>query len=60
MEVEDNMTMKDMCKVIAKANMFERKMTAREVFDYSPTGELWRIFEWYQLALLILKKDKGI
>jgi len=58
----EHMTMQDLCEVIAKANVLEKAdgtpLTAREVFDYSPTGELSDIFFWYPVAVGILA-DRG-
>jgi hypothetical protein len=51
--------MQEMCETIVKADFLRRKdgtaPTAREIFDYSPTGELFMVFEWYQTAKLILE-----
>jgi hypothetical protein len=47
------MTMKDMCEVIEKSgilNTDDKKPTAREIFEYSSTGELSMVFVWYEVA----------
>ena len=47
------MKMKDMCELIAKAEILvfrlenDRPATAKEISNYSPTGELSRISEWF-------------
>ena len=54
------MTFKDMCDVIVSAKFLCNKdgtlRTSEEVFNYSATGELYMIFEWYQIALVMLEK----
>lgn len=53
------MTMKDMCDTIVESGILKRKdgssPTSEEIFHYSPTGELFMIFGWYEIALLVLK-----
>ncbi|RLI34172.1 hypothetical protein DRO66_09240 [Candidatus Bathyarchaeota archaeon] len=54
------MTMKDMCEKIVEADFLTdevgNKPTAEEIFNYSPTGELSQVFEWYNKACVILGK----
>jgi hypothetical protein len=49
-----------MCETIVKADFLRNKdgsaPTAHEIFEYSPTGELSRVFEWYQIAQAILEE----
>ncbi len=51
------MTLGDMCKEIADSEMLTKKdgthPTAEEIFNYSPTGELFMVFQWYQELQLI-------
>ena len=46
-----NMTMKEMCEYISKSGLLRHEdgsiPTPIEIFNYSPTGELFMIFEWY-------------
>jgi hypothetical protein len=49
-----SLTMQEMCETIERAGFVKKKdgtlLTAREIFEYSPTGELVMIWEWYALA----------
>lgn len=49
-----------MCKLIERANIFKTKKTAKEIFNYSSTGELFMIHEWYEIAKNKLKKEAKI
>ncbi len=55
---QNGITMKEMCETIIKADFLRRDdgsaPTAEEIFSYSPTGELFTIFEWYWQAVGIL------
>lgn len=51
---EKGLSMKDICEHIVKADLFEKPLTAEEIFNYSPTGELSRVFEWYAIACKVL------
>ena len=53
---ENKLTMRDMCEVIERAGIVRnreqnRLATASEIFNYSPTGELDMVFDWYEQAL---------
>ena len=52
------MTGKEMCELIVKADFLRKEdgtpPTAEEIWNYSPTGELLMVFEWYQTAKRIL------
>ncbi len=57
-------TFQEMCEIIAEANHrrpFLRFVddgslpTAEEIFHYSPTGELAKLFDWYEMAECVLK-----
>ncbi len=56
----EKLTMKDMCETIEAAGFLCRidgtKMTAYEIFNYSPSGELMRVFEWYEIAKKLLEQ----
>lgn len=60
-------TMQEMCTIIANSKILEKQdgtnPTAEEIFNYSSTGELYMIFEWYELAQMTLacleSKSKG-
>jgi hypothetical protein len=58
-DVMRGVTMKQMCEHIVKADLLERpdgtKPTAKEIFNYSSTGELYMVFEWYKMACEVLK-----
>jgi hypothetical protein len=47
-------TIKEMCETIEKANLFKEPKTAKEIFEYSPSGELFEIFGWYAEARIKL------
>lgn len=51
-------TMKAMCEHIAKARFLVKRdgsfPAAEEIFNYSPTGELYMIFTWYHEACLLI------
>jgi len=47
---EKGLSMKDMCEHIVKAQILSPDITAQEIFNYSPSGELNRVFEWYAMA----------
>lgn len=48
------LTMRQMCEHIVKADILKDqhgiKPTAKEIFNYSPTGELSEIWIWYNIA----------
>ncbi len=51
-------TMKDMCETIVEADFLRSPdgtpPTAEQIFNYSPTGELFDVFFWYETARTIL------
>ena len=53
-------TFREMCETIAHAHFLIKKngsyATAEEIFNYSPTGELWMIFHWYEVAIFVNSK----
>lgn len=56
---DERVTMKQMCEHIVKAKIIYKRnsddlLTAEEIFNYSPTGELFEIFGWYKMACTIL------
>ncbi len=57
----DKMTGKQMCEVIAEefSLTLGRKITPEEVWNCSPTGELFMIYEWYQKALELRAARSG-
>lgn len=59
-EKSDKISLKDMCDKIVEAEILVKAdgtaHTAEEIYNYSPTGELAAIFEWYTIALAVLKK----
>ena len=49
-------TFKEMCEYIAAAkflNRDEHYLTVEEIFNYSPTGGLYILFEWYGIAVKV-------
>lgn len=50
-------TMKEICEEIERANFLRKgdgtAPTAVEIFNCSPTGELFQVFEWYETAKVI-------
>lgn len=59
--IKKSITMREMCETICRSEMFGSKdeggLTAKEIFNYSPTGELSEIFVWYAIACDILKEE---
>ena len=57
-----DITFLDMCKVIVKSGILRKQdgtpPTAEEIWNYSPNGELFMIFEWYAAAEKVLS-DKA-
>ena len=54
-EKKNLFTMKQMCEHIVKADILQFKddkssPTAEEIFNYSPTGELYMVFQWFNEA----------
>ena len=52
------LTYKEMCEFISWSGMFKREgkpLTAEEIFNYSPTGELFMITEWHAQAVEFLR-----
>jgi len=53
-------TMKEMCEAIEKAKILTKPdgtfPTALEIYNSSPTGEIWQIVEWYELVINREKK----
>lgn len=58
------MTMQDMCKEIERAGFIVNRSgepaSAKEIYEYSPTGELGMIWGWYELAKVVnsIKEDQ--
>ena len=50
---------RDMCETIEEAKLLLKEdstpWTAKEVWEYSSTGEVWRIHGWYEQAKLLLQ-----
>jgi hypothetical protein len=57
-------TFKEMCDVIVQADILQKKdgskFTAEEIFNYSPTGELYEIFFWYEYAQKVIATQNAI
>jgi hypothetical protein len=53
-----------MCDVIVRADILRKKdgskLTAEEIFNYSPTGELYEIFSWYEYAQKVIAAQDSI
>ena len=56
-------TMEEMCETIVKAKLLKNKdgtePTAKEIYEYSPAGELSMVFFWYKAAKKKLKVIEG-
>jgi len=52
-------SIRQMCETIEKAKILEKSdgslLTAEEIYNYSPTGELFMVFQWYECAIKILE-----
>lgn len=52
------LTFKKVCTIIEKSQILIKKdgthPTADEIFNYSPTGELFMIWEWWYQAKIVL------
>lgn len=59
-ELNKGKTMKEMCEIIAKSKVLKKDdntyPTSIEIFNYSRTGELFMIWEWYGVAKLKMSK----
>ena len=56
-------TMKEVCETIVEAGILDDGKggpTAREIFEYSPTGELVAILGWYFASLAELGRESEI
>lgn len=53
----ERVTMKEMCETIERSGILKRpdgtSPTAEEIYRYSPTGELFMVFAWYDAAKAI-------
>lgn len=43
-------TVKQICEHIAKAEILHGNPTPIQIWNYSPTGELFMLSEWFQMA----------
>lgn len=54
-------TMNEMCETIVESGILRKKdgseLTPEEIYNYSPTGELFMIFIWYGEALVRLGRE---
>ena len=54
----------DICEVIETSGILKKKdgsnPSAIEIFNYSPTGELFMINEWFDIALMKLEFEGKI
>jgi hypothetical protein len=52
-------TYREMCEAIVEAGILRKRdgsaPTWLEVFEYSPTGELFMVFGWYEMAKSLLE-----
>ena len=50
------MTIQGMCEEISFVwGLFGHRVTPIQIFNYSPTGELFMIWEWYEEAKFVKK-----
>jgi len=58
------MTGKEVCELIVKADFLRKPdgtaPTADEIWESSPTGELYQVFQWFEQAKLIIGLRDGI
>jgi len=56
------LTLRDMCEFIAESRLLLRSdgtfPLPEDIYNYSPTGETFNIFCWYQEALAVLGEGK--
>lgn len=57
----EKVTFKEMCELISKWFKETRgiEVTGEQVFNSSPSGELWHIFVWYADAKKYFKRERG-
>jgi len=57
---DDAISWPDLCKVIKVANIdgLTGKLTLDKIFHHSKTGELWRLWDWFDQAVKILGIDE--
>ena len=57
-----SLTMREMCEHIVKSGVLKRKdgqpVTAEAVYNYSPRGELFMVFEWFKIACAMIGEPK--
>ncbi|HDR4709692.1 TPA: hypothetical protein QCQ87_004814 [Bacillus paranthracis] len=58
---DKKVTFKEMCELISKwfKETREIEVTGEQVFNSSPSGELWHIFVWYADAKKYFKRKRG-
>jgi hypothetical protein len=57
------MMLNEMCELISKANFLKVRgmpATPLQIFNYSPTGELFKIWEWYEFAVILLLVELSV
>lgn len=58
--------LREMCDLIVAERILEKPdgspYTAEEIHNSSPTGELYQIYEWYDLAMLhrLQREDRAV
>ena len=59
----EGVTMKQMCETIVSADFLRYQNgdspTAEQIYNYSPTGELYMVFTWYEQAQIIIQNKAG-
>lgn len=50
-------SIKEMCQFIIDHDIFTKKFTSQELYEYSPTGELSKIFDWYDYCWALDQND---
>lgn len=60
-ETKTGPTGREMCEKIVEAGILVKpdgsNPTPKEVWEYSPNGELFMVFKWYQMALSVLESQ---
>lgn len=58
----NTLTARQACEHIVRAGFLEKEngecLTAIEVYNYSPSGEMSSIFYWYKIACFIIGEPK--
>lgn len=51
-------SIKEMCQFIVDHDIFTKKFTPREIYESSPSGELFQVFNWYDYCWRLDQGEK--